>query len=86
MRFGFLAFCLGLLLAISPLQAQSLRILALGDSLTAGLGVDPADAFPAKLEAALKEELLRAHAQGLVASVRTTAREAGSEGRDDLIG
>jgi acyl-CoA thioesterase-1 len=54
MRFGFLAFCLGLLLAFSPLQAQSLRILALGDSLTAGLGVDPADAFPAKLEAALK--------------------------------
>lgn len=54
MRFGFLAFCLGLLLAFSPVQAQSLRILALGDSLTAGLGVDPADAFPAKLEAALK--------------------------------
>ncbi len=54
MRFGFLAFCLGLVLAFSPLQAQSLRILALGDSLTAGLGVDPADAFPAKLEAALK--------------------------------
>jgi acyl-CoA thioesterase-1 len=54
MRFGFLAFCLGLLLAFSPLQAQSLRILVLGDSLTAGLGVDPADAFPAKLEAALK--------------------------------
>lgn len=54
MRFGFLAFCLGLLLAFSPVQAQSLRILALGDSLTAGLGVDPGDAFPAKLEAALK--------------------------------
>jgi acyl-CoA thioesterase I len=54
MRFGFLAFGLSLLLAFSPLQAQSLRILALGDSLTAGLGVDPADAFPAKLEAALK--------------------------------
>ena len=29
-------------------------ILALGDSLTAGLGLGPADAFPAKLEAALK--------------------------------
>lgn len=54
MRFGFLAFCFGLLLAYSPLQAQALRILAFGDSLTAGLGVDPADAFPAKLEAALK--------------------------------
>jgi hypothetical protein len=40
----------------------------------------------AQLEAALREELLRAHAQGLVASVRTAAREAGSEGPDDLIG
>jgi len=29
-------------------------ILALGDSLTAGLGLGPADAFPARLEAALK--------------------------------
>lgn len=54
MRFGFLALCLSLLLATSPLQAQTLRILAFGDSLTAGLGVDPGDAFPAKLEAALK--------------------------------
>lgn len=54
MRFGFLALCLSLLLVTSPLQAQTLHILAFGDSLTAGLGVDPADAFPAKLEAALK--------------------------------
>lgn len=54
MRFGFLAFCLSLLLATSPLSAQTLRILAFGDSLTAGLGLDPGEAFPAKLEAALK--------------------------------
>lgn len=54
MRFGFLALCLSLLLAISPIQAQTLRILAFGDSLTAGLGLDPGEAFPAKLEAALK--------------------------------
>jgi acyl-CoA thioesterase-1 len=34
--------------------AAALEIVALGDSLTAGFGVDPQDAFPAKLEAALK--------------------------------
>jgi acyl-CoA thioesterase I len=37
-----------------PAQAESVAVLALGDSLTAGLGLDPAQAFPAKLEAALK--------------------------------
>lgn len=54
MRFGFLAFVLGVLLAASPLKAQTVHILAFGDSLTAGLGLDPQEAFPAKLEAALK--------------------------------
>lgn len=34
--------------------AAPVTILALGDSLTAGLGVGPSEAFPAKLEAALK--------------------------------
>jgi len=54
MRFGFFAFLLGLLLTASPLQAQTIHILAFGDSLTAGLGLDPQEAFPARLEAALK--------------------------------
>lgn len=54
MRFGYFALLLGLFLAASPLQAQTLHILAFGDSLTAGLGLDPAQAFPARLEAALK--------------------------------
>ena len=54
MRFGFLVLLAGLLLAPLPLQAQTVHILAFGDSLTAGLGLDPAEAFPAKLEAALK--------------------------------
>ncbi|MGE3874463.1 MAG: arylesterase [Parvibaculaceae bacterium] len=54
MRFGFFALLLGLFLAASPLQAQTIHVLALGDSLTAGLGLDPAQAFPARLEAALK--------------------------------
>ena len=34
--------------------AAPVTILALGDSLTAGLGVGPSEAFPARLEAALK--------------------------------
>ena len=34
--------------------AQTVTILALGDSLTAGYGLQPSDAFPVKLEAALK--------------------------------
>jgi acyl-CoA thioesterase-1 len=54
MRFGYFALLLGLLLAASPLQAQTLHILAFGDSLTAGLGLDPGQAFPVRLEAALK--------------------------------
>jgi acyl-CoA thioesterase-1 len=35
-------------------QERVLKIVALGDSLTAGLGLSAAEAFPARLEAALK--------------------------------
>ena len=34
--------------------AKPVTLLVLGDSLTAGLGLEPQDAFPAKLEAALR--------------------------------
>jgi acyl-CoA thioesterase-1 len=54
MRSGFFALLLGFLLSASPLQAQTIHILAFGDSLTAGLGLEPGQAFPARLEAALK--------------------------------
>jgi acyl-CoA thioesterase-1 len=37
-----------------PAQAKPVTILVLGDSLTAGLGLPPEQAFPARLEAALK--------------------------------
>ena len=41
-------------LMINPAAAQTVTLLALGDSLTAGYGLQPSDAFPVKLEAALK--------------------------------
>src|SRR5437868_6610943 len=40
--------------AAFPANAATLNILAFGDSLTAGFGLSPGDAFPVKLEAALK--------------------------------
>jgi acyl-CoA thioesterase I len=49
----FSAVCL-LILAALPAGADTINILAFGDSLTAGFGVAPDDAFPVKLEAALK--------------------------------
>ncbi|MGE0148604.1 MAG: arylesterase [Parvibaculaceae bacterium] len=54
MRFGLFAALLGVFLAASPLRAQTIHILAFGDSLTAGLGLEPGQAFPARLEAALE--------------------------------
>jgi acyl-CoA thioesterase-1 len=50
-------FALGLLLATVaavPAQAAEMRLLVLGDSLTAGYGLSAKDAFPAQLERALK--------------------------------
>jgi acyl-CoA thioesterase-1 len=38
----------------SPSSARALKLVALGDSLTAGYGVPPGKAFPDQLEAALK--------------------------------
>lgn len=48
-----------LVLALAPLpagaqQAKPVSIVALGDSLTAGYGLGPGDAFPVRLQAALK--------------------------------
>jgi acyl-CoA thioesterase I len=42
------------LLAAAPASAKTLRLVALGDSLTAGYQLPPQDAFPAALERALK--------------------------------
>jgi acyl-CoA thioesterase I len=42
------------LLAAVPAMAAPLTLLVLGDSLTAGYGLNPNEAFPVKLEAALR--------------------------------
>lgn len=42
------------LFAALPSTAEPLRIVALGDSLTAGYGLEPGEAFTGRLEAALK--------------------------------
>jgi acyl-CoA thioesterase-1 len=49
--FAFLAL---LMLMVNPTAAREVTLLALGDSLTAGYGLQPSDAFPVKLEAALR--------------------------------
>jgi acyl-CoA thioesterase-1 len=41
--------------AVSHAQAKPIRIVAFGDSLTAGYRLEPADAFPAQLQKALRE-------------------------------
>ena len=41
--------------AASAAESGPIRIVAFGDSLTAGLGVDPSQAFPARLQARLDE-------------------------------
>jgi acyl-CoA thioesterase-1 len=43
-----------------PASAKPVKIVALGDSLTAGLGLPGQDAFPAKLQAALKAKGIEA--------------------------
>jgi acyl-CoA thioesterase-1 len=47
-------FTVALLLAAMPARAEPMRIVALGDSLTAGYGLEPAGSFTVQLETALK--------------------------------
>jgi acyl-CoA thioesterase I len=49
-----IALCAGLTLMPGLSAAAPMTILALGDSLTAGYGLAPEEAFPVRLEAALK--------------------------------
>ena len=53
MRLIITAF-LALWFMLSPSFGETIKILALGDSLTAGLGLDPGQSFPDKLQQALR--------------------------------
>ena len=50
----YLLIASALIACAAPAFAKTARIVILGDSLTAGYGLDPGEAFPVKLEAALK--------------------------------
>lgn len=41
--------------AVSPAAAEPVEIVALGDSLTAGYGLDPGESFPEQLQAVLED-------------------------------
>jgi acyl-CoA thioesterase I len=45
-----------LVLAAAPAAADTMKILAFGDSLSSGFGLAPGEGFPAKLEARLRAE------------------------------
>jgi acyl-CoA thioesterase I len=46
---------LSIWLMTSAFAASPIKLVVFGDSLTAGFGINPAEAFPAKLEAALRQ-------------------------------
>lgn len=41
---------------VSPVYAEKIKILVVGDSLSAGYGVGPGESFPVQLEAALRKQ------------------------------
>jgi acyl-CoA thioesterase-1 len=61
------------LFAAGPAAAQPLRILALGDSLTAGFGLGPGQGFAPQLERALKDSGIEAEVIDAGVSGDTTA-------------
>jgi acyl-CoA thioesterase-1 len=55
-RISILTLILALVVLLLPAAANSLRIVALGDSLTAGYGLPQGKGFPGQLEAALRDK------------------------------
>jgi acyl-CoA thioesterase-1 len=69
--------CIGVLMALVaavPAQAADRLIWALGDSLTAGYGLPPADGFTSQLERALRAQDVAAHVANGGVSGDTTAQ------------
>src|SRR5579862_3154090 len=70
---GVAGVVLVLLLGGTPAAAHAPKILAFGDSLTAGYGLPAEASFPARLEARLKDEGINAHVVNAGVSGDTTA-------------
>ncbi|MFM5885869.1 MAG: arylesterase [Novosphingobium sp.] len=58
---------------LPPVMGKELRIVALGDSLFAGYGLEPGQSYPAKLEAALRGRGINARIMNAGVSGDTTA-------------
>ena len=71
MRFKFVLAAI--LLLAGPAQARTLRILALGTSLTQGYGLPPGTEFTVQLEAALKKDGIDARVENAGVSGDTSA-------------
>lgn len=70
----YVLYLLALLLLVAPLPAQAVpvRILAFGDSLMAGYGLAPEQAFPARLQARLVQDGIDAQVANAGVSGDTT--------------
>lgn len=53
-RIWLLAFALGILADVRPAEAAPRTVVFFGDSLTAGFGLDPAQAYPALIQAKVR--------------------------------
>lgn len=74
LRHAVQGMALLLLMAAIPARAADRLILAFGDSLTAGYGLKPAEAFPAQLEAALRRDGIAVQVRNAGVSGDTTAQ------------
>lgn len=75
-----LVLALPLLLASAPAAAEVTRLMAFGDSLVHGYGLDSEDTFPAQLEAALQQ---RGHAVEVINAGNSGDTTAGGLARLD---
>ena len=81
----------GLLALLSPLQARSLYIVAIGASNTSGLGVGEQNAYPAVLERLLRQKGIDAHVTNagvwgdVTAGMRNRLDSAVPKGTDIVI-
>ena len=73
---GLALFQALLLVVATPAQAREVLILAFGDSLSAGYGLKPQDAFPAQLQTTLRKQgvAARVHNGGVSGDTTTAGR------------